>query len=209
MNTIRTRGTQALLAAVLAAMIATPIAIANAGGGGVARQVKAEVAKQTRGLRQQLAALSARENALEGRPSPASLPPSGPAGGDLSENYPDPELRPASVESLEIKNGGVASVDIRPGAVSSSELIGAHAVIGTPKEISPGTGGTASVTCPPEERLLSGGFEWLTRNREGDVVQVSSPSEINHESEWFAVGRVAATAPSANKLVAIALCLGA
>lgn len=67
---------------------------------------------------------------------------------------------------------------------------------------------TAKVTCPPETRLLSGGFEWVNENGAGANVIRSSPAfaAASPFQTWEAVGRVDAGGV-VNTLVAEALCL--
>jgi hypothetical protein len=87
-----------LAAAAILGLLVMPVAFAGGGEPGATKS--ANVAKQLRKLKQRLAA-------LEGRPdqvgqAPASLPPSGPAGGDLIGSYPNPLVGPNAVGGTEI-----------------------------------------------------------------------------------------------------------
>lgn len=49
--------------------------------------------------------------------------PGGPAGGDLTQSYPAPELRDGSVTSEAIRDGAVTSVKIAQGAVTTQKFV--------------------------------------------------------------------------------------
>jgi hypothetical protein len=112
--------------------LTTGTAAQNGGGGtGPKGSASAVSAKKFKKLKQQVADLSARLAALEATPTPTSLPPSGPAGGDLTGIYPNPLIGPDAVGSAEIADGTLTRSDAAQGT-----LVTAYARINNP----PGNG---------------------------------------------------------------------
>ena len=182
----RLKPMHALLAAVVASMVVMPIAFAGASGHGANAKT-----------RKQITLLSNRVTALEGKQDPKTLPPNGPAGGDLTGTFPKPEIGPDAVGSPEIADG----------SVGASELKGAIAVQGTGVNVAAGTAQVASVTCPADHpRVISGGPEWGS-NDNGASIIASSPSFVgNANTTWAVRGRVD-TGGAANQIFAEALCI--
>lgn len=217
-----------LLAAVVTAAVAMPVAVASGAGSGArpsaASQIK-QLQAQTRALQKQAkalaaesAGLSAKLAALEGKPPPgAPGGPSGAAGGSLSGNYPNPGIAANAVGGAQIVDNAITTADLAEHSVGSDDLafnvVGALAL--TPMTIKEGNAApvdgtrhlaTSTAQCPPNTRLISGGFRWELPAGEGSVVMVSRPSPTEPQSTWEVEGEHEATGAN-NKLIAIAYCV--
>src|SRR5262245_32231418 len=101
-------------AAAILGLLVMPVAFAGSGGPGAAKSAK--ITKQIKKLKRRLAAVEARPDQV-GQVQ-ASLPPSGPAGGDLAGIYPNPLIGPNAVASDEVVNNSLTGVDIAENTVN-------------------------------------------------------------------------------------------
>jgi hypothetical protein len=207
----------ALLATALLAIVVMPIAFAganNGSGASASANANASVKKQLKALKQRIAALEGDQ--------PTTLPPSGPAGGNLTGNYPNPAIAPGAVTTAKIAPEAVTTAKLADGAVNSSQIFdsgiqapdmgidsvggfalkGVQAVVGTGVSVSAGQTKAATVTCPGSQMLIAGGFAWT--DNEANSIIASAPSEGDPNQTWVVEGQVDA---GSNTLFAWATCI--
>jgi hypothetical protein len=118
-----------LAASVLCISVsATAIGQGESADAGRDERASTVTAKKFKRLKRQVADLRQRLGALEGKPDPAtptSLPPSGPAGGSLTGNYPDPRIGAGAVGGTEIADDAVGAAEIAADAVGGPEIAAA------------------------------------------------------------------------------------
>jgi hypothetical protein len=182
MKKLRGRGVSP---AMIVAGVALSVALAGTAiagpGANVSAVSKAKVKRIARGQANKV--LNGREANLNVN-SAKTASPTGPSGGDLAGEYPNPELAGRTVGADQLKS--------------------VTAVVGQGVQVAQGASAEASVTCPPGTRLVSIGFEWAG-DQTGTSIIYASPTFVGDPNTTAVVrGR---NTGNANTLFAEASCL--
>jgi hypothetical protein len=166
--------------------------------------------------------LKKRVAALEAKPAPAiptTLPPSGPAGGSLTGNYPNPLIGNNTVGTPELVDGSVTNQKLAANSVGSGNVIdGSLGGVDLKNTFSTASGGstvaantytTQTADCSGN-RLLGGGFAWASGDTATPATSVETATNApagaagDNPTAWTVVSR---SSTNNDTLFAWAVCL--
>jgi hypothetical protein len=156
-------------------------------------------------------------------PNPTLAPHSVGNASLLTNSIGAGQFGPLTLTSQDFAPGSIGSADIADHAIGHEQVVvnafDAVRLAETfrwPPEIrgpnvsitlAPGQHGRATVTCPNETRLISGGFVWKNLEGKGTEILNSSPGPDNQVfNTWEVVGKVM-SGGTENTLTPVALCL--
>jgi hypothetical protein len=156
-------------------------------------------------------------------PNPTLAPHSVSNSALLANSVGTGQFGPLTLTSRDFAPGSIGSADIADRAIGHEQVVvnafDAVRLAETfrwPPEIrgpnvsitlAPGQHGRATVTCPNETRLISGGFVWKNLQGKGTEILNSSPGPGNQVfNTWEVVGKVM-SGGTENTLTPVALCL--
>ena len=96
-------------------------------------------------------------NGTNGAQGPTG-PATGPAGGDLTGNYPNPLIGPSKVTTTKLADESVTTSKLAKESVHAADL-GTITEVTASQPIGTGAFGSISVACPAGTVLISGGFQ--------------------------------------------------
>jgi hypothetical protein len=183
------RATLVVAAAATLGLLVTPLATAG-GSGDPEAGASASAKKQIRKLKKRVKQLEQQV--------------SGPAGGDLTGNYPDPSIAGGAVTNPKLGNNAVNSAKVAPNSLTGGSINEATLSLGIQPVLTPSANNSTSpkqalASCPPGTRVylpgayIEGGTSGSSPTQLSEVVitRLFTPTDddvwvIAHETDSFA-----------------------